>query len=209
MQIGQPSMSKENRDSLWTMANFFSMVRILLVPVFLYMVIQQKALEALVIFLAASLTDVLDGMAARTFHQRTKIGGLLDPAADKLLMTAAIIVLSIPSLSQPNTIPLWLTILIISRDLAIVTSAFALFKLRGQKSFPPSFMGKTSTVCQMGIIVLVLFLNVLKTSPSFLLWLYILTFATTLVSGVQYGIWGYRILFSPSPLRLEKEKKLS
>jgi cardiolipin synthase len=200
-------MSEENRNSLWTMANLFSVIRILLIPVFIYMVVRQKIVEALVFFLIASLTDVLDGMAARAFHQRTKIGGLLDPAADKLLMTAAIIILSIPSFSQPNTIPLWLTILIIGRDIAIVTSAFLLFKWRGQKSFPPSIFGKASTVFQMGIILCVLFLNVLGTSPSFLFWLYILTFISTLVSGLHYGIWGYSLLSTPLPSRAEKEMK--
>ncbi len=199
-------MSEENSDRLWTMANFFSVLRILLIPVFIYMVIQQKILLALVFFLVASATDVLDGMAARIFHQRTRIGGFLDPAADKLLMTAAIIILSIPSLSQPNTIPLWLTILIISRDLGIVISAFVLFKLRGQKSFSPSFLGKASTVGQMGTILCVLLLNALKISLPFLLWIYILTFILTFVSGLRYGIWGCRILSSPSSLELEKQK---
>ena len=202
-------MSGEKRERLWTMANFFSAFRILLIPVFIYMVIQQKILAALVFFLVASATDVLDGMAARIFHQRTQIGGFLDPAADKLLMTAAIIILSIPSLSQPNTIPLWLTILIISRDLAIVISAFVLFKLRGQKSFSPSFLGKASTVCQMGIILCVLLLNVLKITPPFLLWLYILTFILTFISGLRYGIWGYRLFSSPSSLEIEKQKTLT
>ncbi len=202
-------MSEDKGNRIWTLANFFSIVRILFIPFFLYMVIQQKILEALVFFLVASSTDILDGMAARIFHQRTKIGGLLDPAADKLLMTAAIIILTIPSLSQPNTIPLWLTILIISRDMAIVTSAFVLFKLRGQKSFPPSFLGKASTVFQMGIIVCVLFLNLLKTSPSFLPWLYILTFFLTFISGLRYGLWGYRLLSSPSPIESEKKMNLT
>jgi cardiolipin synthase len=197
-------MSEENRNRFWTVANFFSLVRILLIPAFVYMFIQHRMLEALLLFLAASSTDILDGMAARILRQRTKIGGLLDPAADKLLMTTAIIVLSIPSWSQPNTIPLWLAILIISRDAAIVTSAFALFKLRGQKNFPPSLLGKASTVCQMGVILSVLFLNVQRSSPPFLLWLYILTFLLTFASGFQYGMWGYRLLSSPHPLETEE-----
>jgi cardiolipin synthase len=202
-------MNEKNRNRFWTLANFFSLLRILLIPVFVYLVIQQKILMALVFFLVASATDVLDGMAARAFHQKTKIGGLLDPAADKSLMTAAIIILSIPSLSQPNTVPLWLTILIIGRDLVIVISAFTLFKLRGQKSFPPSWWGKASTVSQMGTILCVLLLNVLKTSPFFLLWLYVLTFILTLISGIKYGIWGYRLISSPRPLDREKQKTLN
>ena len=202
-------MSKEERNRFWTLANLFSILRILLIPVFVTLVIQQKILAALLFFLAASATDVLDGMAARAFHQKTKIGGLLDPAADKLLMTAAIIILSFPSLSQPNTVPLWLAILIIGRDLAIVISAFVLFKLRGQKSFPPSLLGKASTVSQMGIILCVLFLNVLNISPPFTQWLYVFAFVLTFVSGFKYGIWGYRILSSPPPLDMEKQNSLT
>jgi cardiolipin synthase len=198
-----PAMSEENANRLWTMANFFSILRILFIPLFIDMVIRHKILGALLTFLAASTTDILDGMAARIFRQKTKIGGLLDPAADKLLMTAAIIVLSIPSLSQPNTIPLWLLILIIGRDMAIVTSALVLFKLRAQKSFPPSFWGKASTVCQMGIILCVLLLNFLQVSPPSLLWLYILASFLTFISGLQYGLWGYHVLASPSPLEAE------
>jgi cardiolipin synthase len=156
--------------------------------------IHQEVLQALVIFFVASSTDLLDGMAARKWNQKTKIGGLLDPAADKLLMAASIIVLSIKSVSQPNTIPLWLTVIIVSRDLVIVTSALVLYKQIGQKSFPPSAWGKASTVCQMGIVFLVLLFNVLQIAPSIMTGLYLLTLFFTFVSGVQYGRWGYRLL---------------
>jgi len=190
-------MKEEKRETVCTVANFFSLLRILLIPLFLYMLINQEVLQALVVFFVASSTDLLDGMAARVWNQKTKIGGLLDPAADKLLMAASIIVLSIKSVSQPNTIPLWLTVIIISRDLAIATSALVLYKRIGQKRFPPSVWGKASTVCQMGIVFLVLLFNVLQTAPSFMIWLYVLTLFFTFVSGVQYGRWGYRLLFQP------------
>jgi cardiolipin synthase len=190
-------MNDEKKERFWTIANFFSILRVLLIPLFLYLFIRQKVFEALVVFLAASATDLLDGMAARLWHQRTKIGALLDPAADKLLMTASIIVLSIKSVSQPNAIPLWLTAIIISRDLAITISAYILYKQRGQKIFPPSVWGKASTVCQMGIVLLVLLLNALQTSPPFMTWLYGLTLFFTVISGIHYGIWGYRLLFHP------------
>ncbi len=190
-------MNEKKSETLWTAANFFSLLRILLIPLFLYLLIHQEALWALVVFIAASSTDLLDGMAARFWNQRTRIGGLLDPAADKLLMASSIIVLSIKSVSSPNTIPLWLTVIIISRDLAITISAFVLYKRIGQKTFPPSLWGKASTVCQMGIVFLVLLFNVLQTVPSFMVWLYGLTLVFTFVSGVQYGRWGYRLLSQP------------
>jgi len=190
-------MNEEKRERFWTIANFFSILRVLLIPLFLYLLIRQKVYEALVVFLVASATDLLDGMAARLWHQRTKIGELLDPAADKLLMTASIIVLSIESVSQPNTIPLLLTAIIISRDLAISISAYVLYKLRGQKTFPPSVWGKASTVCQMGLVLLVLLLNALQASPPFMIWLYSLTLFLTVISGIHYGLWGCRLLSRP------------
>jgi cardiolipin synthase len=195
-------MRDKKKERLLNIPNIFSTLRILLIPVFLYMMLHQKALAALIVFLVASSTDILDGMAARLWHQKTKLGALLDPAADKLLMTASIIILSFPSLSHPNTIPLWLTLLIVSRDVAIVTSAYVLYRLRDQKTFPPSILGKASTVFQMGILLLVLFLNVLKLSPPWLRWVYITTFVLTFLSGVQYGFWGCRILSRPRPQEL-------
>lgn len=186
-------MSNEIKERFWNVPNSFSMLRIVLIPPFLYLVCHKKVLEALIVFLVASATDVLDGMTARKWHQRTKIGALLDPAADKLLMTAAIIILSFPSISRPNTIPLWLTVMIISRDVFIVTSAFIVYRLRGQTKFPPSLSGKASTVCQMGVVLCVLLLNVLDKTPGFLLWLYILTFALTIISGFGYGLRGFRL----------------
>lgn len=186
-------MNKQKEERFWTVPNFFSMLRIFLIPVFLYMLLQNKVFQAMIVFLFASTTDILDGMTARIWDQKTKIGGLLDPAADKLLMTAAIIILSIPSISQPNTIPLWLTVAIIGRDIAIVSAAFVIYKLRDHTKFPPSLIGKTSTVCQMGVILCVLLLNVLDRTPAFLSLLYILTVALTIISGFGYGLRGIRL----------------
>lgn len=180
------------KERFWTIPNIFSLLRICLIPLFLFLMLQKHILEALVVFAIASTTDVLDGMAARIWKQKTRIGGLLDPAADKLLMTAAIIILSFPSTSQPNTIPLWLTAAIIGRDIAIVSAALLMYKLRGDTKFPPTILGKISTVCQMGVIFCVLLLNVLDKAPGFLVMLYQLTFALTILSGMGYGLRGIR-----------------
>jgi cardiolipin synthase len=187
-------MRKEEKNSLLNLPNILSLLRILLIPVFLVLMIQGKVMEASAVFFFAGFTDVLDGFAARLFHQKTKIGALLDPAGDKLLMTSAFIVLTIPSLNSPHIIPLWLTIAVISRDLFIVSSAFALYKLRGQKTFPPSIWGKSSTVCQFMVLILVLFFNSFQISFSYLRLLYFLTLALTLLSGVHYSYIGFRII---------------
>ena len=190
-------MSREEKNGFLNLPNILSLLRILLIPVFLVLLVQGKIVGASVVFFLAGFTDVLDGAAARLLHQKTKIGALLDPAADKLLMTSAFIVLTIPSLNSPHIIPLWLTIVVIGRDLFIVSSAFALYKLRGQKTFPPSLFGKSSTVCQFMVLVLVLFLNSFQISFPYLRLLYFLTLALTLLSGVHYSYIGFRIISAP------------
>ncbi len=190
-------MRKEEKNSLLNLPNILSLLRIFLIPVFLVLMIQGKVMEASAIFFFAGFTDVLDGFAARLFHQKTKIGALLDPAGDKLLMTSAFIVLTIPSLNSPHIIPLWLTIVVISRDLFIVSSAFALYKLRGQKTFLPSLWGKSSTVCQFMVLILVLFFNSFQISFPYLRLFYFLTLALTLLSGVHYFYIGFRIISVP------------
>ena len=190
-------MRKEEKNSLLNLPNILSLLRILLIPVFLALMIQGKVMEASAVFFFAGFTDVLDGFAARLLHQKTKIGALLDPAGDKLLMTSAFIVLTIPSLNSPHIIPLWLTIAVISRDLFIVSSAFALYKLRGQKTFLPSLWGKSSTVCQFMVLILVLFFNSFQISFPYLWLLYFLTLALTLLSGVHYSYIGFRIISVP------------
>ncbi len=191
-------MRKEEKNSLLNLPNILSLLRILLIPVFLALMIQGKVMEASAVFFFAGFTDVLDGFAARLLHQKTKIGALLDPAGDKLLMTSAFIVLTIPSLNSPHIIPLWLTIAVISRDLFIVSSAFALYKLRGQKTFLPSLWGKSSTVCQFMVLILVLFFNSFQISFPYLRLLYFLTLALTLLSGMHYSYIGFRIISVPN-----------
>ena len=190
-------MREEEKNNFFNLANILSLLRILLIPVFLVLMVQGKVVAASVVFFVAGFTDVLDGFAARLLHQKTKIGALLDPAADKLLMTSAFVVLTIPSLNFPYVIPLWLTVIVIGRDLFIVSSAFALYKLRGQKDYPPSLFGKSSTVCQFVVLVLVLFLNSFQISFPYMRLVYYLTLALTLLSGVHYSYIGFKILSAP------------
>jgi len=178
---------------MWTIANALSLVRILLIPVFLVLLIRQKGTAAFVVFLFAASTDLLDGFAARFWNQKSKLGAVLDPAADKLLMTASFIILTIPSLNAPNRIPIWLTSSVIGRDLLIVSAAFFLYKRYGQTEFPPTFTGKLSTALQMGVLLLVLLFNLIGTSPPSLKLFYILTLFLTVLSFIHYAIIGLRM----------------
>lgn len=180
-------------ERIFTIPNLFSVLRIGLIPLFLYYMIQHDSLRALIVFFIAASTDLLDGIAARLLKQKSKIGALLDPAGDKLLMTAAMIALSIPSISSPNVIPIWLTIIVIGRDLYIVTGSWVVYKLTRHATFTPTFVGKMSTVCQMSVLILVLLFNVNNSAQPNLLWLYILTLGLTIFSGIQYTLIGDRI----------------
>ncbi len=182
------------KSAILTLPNLLSVFRILLVPVFLLSVINKKAFEALVIFSLAGLTDVLDGFTARLWHQKSKLGTILDPAGDKFLMVASYIVLSLSSVASPNFIPIWLTLVVFARDLLIVTAALIAFLRWRQTTFTPSLLGKISTICQVGTIFLVLVLNFYQVSPWYVEVVYYLTLAATLASGVHYFIYGLQML---------------
>jgi len=191
------SMSQDKKDKLFNLPNTLTLLRILLIPIFLTLMVKRKTPEAFAVFLFAGFTDVLDGFAARMLHMKTKIGAFLDPAADKLLMTASFIILTIPTLNSPNVIPLWLTASVVGRDVIIASGAFVLYKLRGQTTFLPSLLGKTCTVLQVMVPLLVLFLNYRQVSSPLLIWLYYLTLLFTFLSAVHYAFIGYRMFSRP------------
>jgi len=194
----RPGPDREYSSRFWTVPNVLTLFRIALVPVFAVLMIERRPKAAFLVFLVAGTTDVLDGFAARTWHQRTKIGLFLDPAADKLMMTTAFILLAFPTLAVPNVLPLWLVLVSIGRDIAIVLAACVMYRIRGIKTFPPSLLGKASTVCQVLMIWLVLLANALDMAAPNLFWVYVLAVVLAVVSGVDYGIKGWRRTF-PKP----------
>ncbi|MCJ7611157.1 MAG: CDP-alcohol phosphatidyltransferase family protein [Candidatus Aminicenantes bacterium] len=176
----------KDTPGFWTAANIFTLLRILLVPPFVLALVGRRSGLALALFTVAGLTDFLDGMAARLLNQKTQLGVTFDPAADKLLMTASFITLSLRSVGGPNLIPVWLTGLVIGRDAAIALGALVIVKAVGSKAFLPTLWGKASTVLQLGCVFLVLLFNVLGSTPRLLAWVYVVTFAATFISGAHY-----------------------
>lgn len=136
--------------------NLLSLLRMGLVPLFIIAVTRGETTRALAIFVLAGLTDGLDGLIARFWNQRTLLGAYLDPIADKLLLTAAYVALAIPSLNPALTIPLWVTILVIGRDILIVVTAGLAYVALGIRSFPPNWLSKLNTVVQVAAIFLLL-----------------------------------------------------
>lgn len=158
-----------------TIPNLLSLLRMGLVPLFIIAVIDGESRKALLIFLIAGVTDALDGFIARSANQRSLLGAYLDPIADKLLLTSAYVALAIPQLNHGAPIPLWITVLVLARDLLIVVMALVLYLAAGVRRFPPSVLSKLTTVLQVTAVVLVLVSA---------LWPQLEPVATTLVYGV-------------------------
>ena len=136
--------------------NVLSILRMGLVPLFIIAVVDGEAVRALVIFVAAGVTDSLDGFIARFWRQQTLLGAYLDPIADKMLLTSAYVVLTIPALNPKLTIPVWVTVLVLARDVLIVVLAVILHIVTGQRSFPPLKIGKITTTAQIATVAVVL-----------------------------------------------------
>ena len=187
------SAAQARRSEILTLPNLLSLSRILLTPVFVIMMVQRRPWAAFWVFLAAGATDALDGFTARWLRLKSNLGLWLDPIGDKVLLTAAFVVLTLPALAQPNTLPLWLTALCIGRDVAIALGSMIIIALRGKRSFRPVLAGKASTICQVFLMYFVLYLNAAGKSPQALSWLYVLTALLTAASFVQYGFIGVRM----------------
>jgi cardiolipin synthase len=142
-----------------TLANQLTLLRILLIPAFVLLVLYGYLGAALVTFGVAGLTDALDGLIARKAGQRTSLGAWLDPMADKLLLVSTFIVLTLPSVPLTNHLPVWLTILVISRDIVIVGVVAIVNLAVGPRTFRPSIWGKMATATFIVTSVVVMFYN--------------------------------------------------
>lgn len=177
-----------------TIANQITFVRMLLIPAFVIQVLYGEMGWALATFLAAGATDALDGLIARRAGQQTTLGAWLDPMADKLLLLSAFIVLSLPDRGLISRIPAWLTILIISRDVAIVLTVTIVNLAIGRRTFPPSQLGKAATALYIVTCLVFLVVNYLRT-PSRVTDVFVyLSLALTVLSALHYIRHAARII---------------
>jgi len=169
-----------------TVATKVTLLRMLLVPFIAMGILYHRYGWTLVIFLVSGITDLLDGLIARKFHQRSRTGALLDPIADKLLLATTFILLTLPGIGLHVAIPMWLTVVVFGRDIIIVVSAVAITITTGFKRFDPTFFGKASTVVQIACVLAVLVANYTDAERMWVEWLFYTTFALTLSSGFHY-----------------------
>jgi cardiolipin synthase (CMP-forming) len=180
-----------------TPANQLTLLRMLLIPAFVILVVYGHLGWALLVFVTAGITDGLDGLIARRSGQKTRLGAWLDPMADKLLLVTTFIVLTLPGLGLANRLPIWLTVLIISRDVVIVLTVAIISLAIGPRTFQPTIFGKTATATYIVTAVVAMLFNYLGYHSVFVdvaIWA---SLAITLISGFHYMWYAARIIDEP------------
>ena len=171
-----------------TAANQLTLLRLLLVPVFVLFMFYEWPGWALVTFAVAGATDAFDGLLARKLGQPTTLGAWLDPMADKLLLAAMFILMTLPGFGFANRLPVWLTILVLSRDIAIVLTVAVVNLAVKPRTFRPSMLGKVATVVFVMTGVVTLWANY-RGDRSWLVSLGVyLSLGLTLASGAEYVV---------------------
>ena len=175
-------------NRILTPANELTLTRMLLIPAFAILLIYGYRGWALLIFAVAGLTDLLDGLIARKTGGNTVLGAWLDPMADKLLLLTMFVMLTLPDIGGPNRLPLWFTILVISRDVAIVGTVAVVNLAIGPRTFRPSIYGKIATALYIVTGVAALYFNYLGQASAVVHILIWASLASTFVSAGHYAV---------------------
>lgn len=172
--------------SEYTLANLFTVARVLLTPIFAVLWLDGNTHGALIVFIAAALTDVVDGALARFLDQRSRFGALLDPIADKVLMLTALCVGMVL-----GVIPIWLGGTIIARDALLVVAVSALYVFardrHGPDRWKPTRIGKYATAMQNISVASAVGANYLASVWSYVGVIMMLAVVLTAIAGLQYA----------------------
>ncbi len=173
-----------------TVPNLLTFLRMALIPVFAIFLVYHKEGLALLVFTIAGVSDGVDGFIARRFRQESELGTIIDPIADKLLMTTAFIMLTIPSVLGPGRhlpVPFWVTATVIGRDVLIIAVAGAINMMTGFRGFKPSWLGKASTFVQvLGVMMILIAAVVPSLNGAYLPTVYTVVAAFAVFSGIHY-----------------------
>ena len=172
-----------------TVPNFITSIRIILTPIFIIYLINDEYLPALLLFILAGLTDAADGLIARLFNQKSELGAFLDPLADKILLIAAFVVLSVK-----GPVPPWLSVIVISRDILILLGVLILFLNNQDFAFKPTIISKTTTCLQLATVFMVLSIKYFPVFGRFSGSLFSVTALFTVTSCLHYMIHWFRMM---------------
>lgn len=173
--------------AVMNLPNTLTITRIILIPLFVTAIIYGRYDYALYVFVIAALTDLFDGLTARIKGQKTELGALLDPIADKFLLVTSFILFSIYGL-----LPKWLTITIISRDIIIITGWLILYIVTHNAKVDASILGKIAIALQLILIAYILIRTNIPVLPDIQKYLIWITAFLTIVSGLHYIYRGFR-----------------
>jgi cardiolipin synthase len=183
------------RGRIWTVPNQITLLRLGFLPLFLILISYEHYRWALAVLVVAGLSDAIDGLLARKLNQRSSLGAYLDPIADKLLLSSSFVILA-----MKKEIAWWLTIIVLSRDILILVVAVVIILIFGYRPFPPSLLGKATTMLQIVLVFVVVLWAAYPGLPLSLvkeLLIYAVTALAT-VSAFQYSVSIARRLSSPA-----------
>lgn len=169
--------------------NYITLFRVILIPFFINLMIYGYYREALLVFVVACITDALDGMIARLTKKKTQLGAFLDPMADKLLIVSAFVTLVLL-----GKLPVWLVIIIVSRDMILIMGSLIIYFTTHNLKIEPSIIGKITTAMQFVTVTLALVLITYGTEIGLMTILQWTTAGVTLASGVQYVMRGMKMV---------------
>src|SRR5229473_4780998 len=132
---------------IWTVPNQITFLRLGFLPLFLILIFYEKYQWALLVLFVSAATDALDGLLARSLDQKSALGAYLDPIADKLLLSSSFVILA-----MEKKIGWWLTIMVLSRDILLLIVAAVIILISGYRAFPPSLLGKATTLFQIILV---------------------------------------------------------
>ena len=183
-----------------TVPNLLTIFRMVLIPVFVSLLFYQRFVLALTVFVLAGVTDGLDGLLARRFNQKSQLGTILDPIADKLMLVTAFVVLSMSAvfpkpLPRHLPVPFWVTVAVISRDVFILVGAAAINVVTGFRRFRPSILGKINTTVQIFAITAIMFATSVPYATGYYLpTIYTTVFILAILSGAHYVFFVSKLL---------------
>ncbi|MEY4527116.1 MAG: CDP-diacylglycerol-glycerol-3-phosphate 3-phosphatidyltransferase [Nitrospirota bacterium] len=178
-------------EVLWSRMNIpnsLTILRILLIPVFIGFMTYRQYGYALAALLCAGVTDALDGLVARMTNQQTRLGEILDPLADKLLLTSAFL-----TLAALHLVPSWVVILVVSRDVILMLGTVVAHVTNVSIDIRPTVLGKGTTLCQLTYVLMVVAMIWRGVKIGALLPLLVVMVSFTLASGFHYLYRGYRL----------------
>jgi len=176
--------------------NVISVLRMVLVIPIVFLLLKDFFGWALLLFTLAGISDALDGYLANRYNWRSRLGSILDPLADKLLLISSFV-----ALTWLGLIPLWLTTAVIARDLIIVAGGVAFHYLIGKFEMEPTFISKVNTFLQIVLVLAVVFsYGVINLGEASLNMLFYGVFLTSIVSGMHYTFyWAKRSISHRTP----------